>query len=177
MLTRQLDELSSLISRLGGAARQGPAAASLLRELSNRAVLHVLARERLLLPAWREAQWKDLPSDALAAHFVFKRALAELLVLQPGAAAFQEALAAFAAAIRQQKKLDRGRLVPALRRAMALDRRRVLCNDIELFFDAGAPPAAASPGASSSLHELVEEAEIVLSSLSTGWARNRSAPA
>lgn len=167
LLTRQLEELSLLVARLQACKRRG-ARERLLRELSNVAVLHVLSRERVLLPAWRRARWKDLPYEALAAHVELKRALAELMVSRPHSTSFDAAVAAFAAAVERQVATDRKRLVPALRRAFDVRDRRELFNDIEVLFEAGEPPRANELliATEAPPRELIEDAEIVLSSLS-----------
>jgi len=174
LLSRQLVEISALAGELGRCERA--AASGLYREVCNRATLHVLARERVLLPAWRRAGWKELPSDALAAHMNFKRSLAELMVHPPGKPGFRLALEAFVAAVEQHRQQDEQRLMPALRNAMDLDERRALCNDIEVLFDAGMG-ASNEPaiGSRSVAQALIEEAEVVLSSLPVSSASTAAA--
>ncbi|HEY9028820.1 MAG TPA: hypothetical protein VIP05_31315 [Burkholderiaceae bacterium] len=164
LLTRQLADLTALISRLR-ASRRGEDAIRLFGDLSNRAVLHVLSRERVLLPAWRQIRWKDLPLDAMAGHVRFKQALADLLVRPPSAEGHAEALGRFAQHVEQQRELDQHRLVPVLRGAMDIEQRRALCNDVELLFETGSPPMREPLVGSASPHDLIREAEIVLSSL------------
>jgi hypothetical protein len=153
-----------LISRLRASRREADTC-RLLRELSNRAVLHVLSRERLLLPAWRRARWKDLPLDALVAHVRFKQALASLLVRNPLEEGYDEALASFARHVEQLHLIDRDRLIPLLRGAFDIHQRRELCNDVELLFETGTPPSAESARGGASSRELIKEAGIVLTSL------------
>jgi len=164
LITRQLAELAALVARLqAGATAQE--SVQLVRELTNRAVLHVLSRERLLLPAWRRARRHDVPSDALAAHARFKQALADLVVLQPGELGFADALAALARQVECLRSLDHGRLIPTLRHAMDVDERRELFNDIELMFETGSPPVLRTSRAEQSPGELIREAKVVLSSI------------
>jgi hypothetical protein len=176
LLTRQLAELTALISRLRS-SRRGDDAARLFGDLSNRAVLHVLSRERVLLPAWRHVRWKDLPLDAMRGHVRFKQALADLLVRPPSADGHAQALCAFEAHVEQQRLLDQHRLVPVLRDAMDIELRRELCNDVELLFETGSPPMREPIFGDASPRELIAEAEIVLSSLGGMRPGGGSAPA
>lgn len=164
LLTRQLAELTALISRLRS-SRRGDDAARLFGDLSNRAVLHVLSRERVLLPAWRHVRWKDLPLDAMRGHVRFKQALADLLVRPPSSDGHAQALSTFAEHVEQQRLLDQHRLVPVLRDAMDLEQRRELCNDVELLFETGSTPMREPAIGDASPRDLIAEAEIVLSSL------------
>jgi len=161
LLTRQLVAITSLAA-LPDLRRHGEAGARAFRELCDRAVLHVLSREQILWPAWRRLDWKDLPADAMATHVTFKSELAELMVASPGRAHATAPLGSFLGAVRRQIEADRKRLVPAMRKAMDLALRRMLCNDIELLFDGATLHAAAPPP---SVRELVDEAAVVLSSL------------
>ncbi|HEY8976466.1 MAG TPA: hypothetical protein VIN75_19780 [Burkholderiaceae bacterium] len=176
LLTRQLAELTALISRLRS-SRRGEDALRLFGDLANRAVLHVLSRERVLLPAWRHIRWKDLPLDAMTGHVRFKQALAELLVRPPSSDGHAQALAAFAEHVEQQHLLDQHRLVPVLRDAMDIEQRRALCNDVELLFETGSPPMRELTAGVASPKDLVAEAEIVLSSLAAIQPVARPAPA
>ena len=176
LLTRQLVEITALAQALGQCGRQS-AAAHFYRQLCNRASLHVLARERLVLPAWRRAGWKHLASDGLRAYVDFKRALAELLVAPPGQPGFAGALAAFLRAVAAQKREDERQLVPALRKGLDLTDRRTVFNEVEALYDSdepGADAAEALPaGDGPPGRALVEEAELVLSSLAAGAAGGR----
>jgi len=176
LLTRQLAELTALISRLRS-SRRGEDALRLFGDLANRAVLHVLSRERVLLPAWRHVRWKDLPLDAMTAHVRFKQALAELLVRPPSSDGHAQALSAFAEHVEQQHRLDQHRLVPVLRDAMDLEQRRALCNDVELLFETGAPPMRELTSIDATPKDLIAEAEIVLSSLAAMQPGGQSSPA
>lgn len=158
-----------LVARLRASPREREST-RLLRELSNRAVLHVISRERILLPAWRRARWRGLPLDAMTAHVRLKQALAELVVLRPTDDRFADALAEFAAHVEAQQALDHQKLIPVLRDVMEVHERRELCNDMELLFDTGDAPARAELPLERSPWELIREAEIVLSSLLRGSA-------
>ena len=161
LLTRQLVAITSLAA-MADLRRHGEAGARAFRELCDRAVLHVLSRERILWPAWRRLDWKDLPADAMATHLAFKNELAELMVSSSGGARPAPPLDGFLAAVRRQIDADRKRLVPAMRKAMDVALRRMLYNDIELLFDGATLHAGAPP---SSVRELIDEAAVVLSSL------------
>jgi len=164
LLTRQLAELATLVSRLRS-TRRGEDAARLFGDLSNRAVLHVLSRERVLLPAWRHVRWKDIPLDAMSGHVRFKQALADLLVRPPSADGHAAALSVFAQHVERQRALDTRRLIPTLRDVMDVHLRRQLCNDVELLFETGSPPMREAVIGDASPQALIREAEIVLSSL------------
>jgi len=176
LLTRQLAELTALISRLRS-SRRGDDAVRLFGDLANRAVLHVLSRERVLLPAWRHVRWKDLPLDAMTGHVRFKQALADLLVRPPTADGHAQALARFAEHVEQQRHLDQHRLVPVMRDAMDIDLRRQLCNDVELLFETGGAPMREPIFGDASPRDLIAEAEIVLSSLAARPPGGGSPPA
>jgi hypothetical protein len=168
-LTRQLVEISALAEELSRCARHS-AAFHFYRQLCNRGSLHVLARERFLLPAWRKAGWKNLSSECLAAHFQFKHALADLLVSPPGKPRYAGCLAAFMRAAKVQHDLDEKVLVPSLREGVPLHERRLVFNDIDTLYATHdgaehAPPV--SPDATP-WQSLMEEAHVVLSSLSRG---------
>src|SRR4051812_3601091 len=94
LINRQLDGILLLIRRLES-CRDDQSKLQLFRELGDRAVLHVLSRETVLLPAWKRAGWKQFPLASFAAHGQFKRALAELLVQRPLADDFAAALESF----------------------------------------------------------------------------------
>ncbi len=146
------------------------------RELCNRASLHVVSRERFVLPAWQRAGWRNLSSDTLVAYVNFKRALAELLVCPPGKPGFAAALHGFLQAVAQQRTEDEQVLMPALRKALDVTDRRTVFNDIEALYE-NAPvqtdvPASPEPG-QPPVQALLDEAQVVLSSLphDTGESR------
>ncbi|MED5618154.1 hypothetical protein [Ideonella sp. BN130291] len=178
LFDRQLAEIASLAKALQAPLLR-PTAQTMFQQLCNRSVVHVQAREQFLLPAWRRAHWKHLPSDALATHMEFKRALADLMLQRPGSEHFNEALAAFVATVEVHRRSDRDRLVPALREAIDLADRRQLCNDIEVLYEAGASSTASlslnQPFLSS--RDLIEEAEVVLSSILQPGQAGRGAEA
>jgi len=147
------------------------------RELCNRASLHVVSRERFVLPAWQRAGWKNLSSDTLVAYVNFKRALAELLVCPPGKPGFAAALHGFLQAVAQQRIEDEQVLMPALRKALDVADRRTVFNDIEALYE-NAPvrtdePASPEPG-QLSVHALLDEAQVVLSSLPNDASASRA---
>lgn len=164
LINRQLDGILVLIRRLQG---RNPNENNLpvFRDLCNRAVLHVLSRERLLLPAWRRAKWREFPLASFQAHARFKHALAELVVRPPSAEGHFSALEAFADQVKRQRALDNECLVPLLRSAMDVPQRRDLCNDMELLFEADSAADDMALRLDTSPRDLVHEAEIVLSSL------------
>lgn len=164
LINRQLDGIVVLIRRLR-TCNTDESKLQLFRELCNRSVLHVLSRERVLLPAWRRARWKDFPLASFHAHVRFKRVLAELVVRPPSAHGHSAAMDAFADQVNQQRVLDSELLVPLLRSAMDVPQRRDLCNDIELLFEADRAADDMSLRVDTSPRDLVHEAEIVLSSL------------
>ncbi|MED5621931.1 hypothetical protein [Ideonella sp. BN130291] len=127
--------------------------------------MHVLARERFLLPAWRKVGWKDLSSECLAAHFDFKRALADMLVSPPGKPQYVGHLAAFMRATAVQRDIDQRILVPSLRTALPLAERRLVFNDIELLYASHTADGPPQRSEASPWHDLVNEAQVVLSSL------------
>ena len=143
------------------------AAIPLHRQLCGRGALHVQARERVLLPAWRQAGWKDLPAHALEAHVRFKRSLAQLIVSPPGSPEFAGSVAAFLRAARAQRERDETVLVPAVRAAMLLADRRSVFDEIEQLYDAYQPGADTEPVLPDkpAAKALVEEAELVLGAL------------
>jgi len=79
LINCQLDGIAVLIRRLSE-CDDDKRKLQLFRELCNRAVLHILSRERVLLPAWRRVRWKMFPLASFKAHVQFKRFLAELVV-------------------------------------------------------------------------------------------------
>jgi len=164
LINRQLDRILLLNGRLS-ACDDHSRRSQLFRELCNRAVLHILSRERVLLPAWRRIGWKKFPLASFRAHVQFKRHLAELVVRPPSAQGHSDALDAFASHVELQRALDDECLVPLLRSAMDVPQRRDLCNDMELLFTADRAAGDISPRIDASPRDLVREAEIVLSSL------------
>lgn len=175
LINRQLDGILLLIRRLA-ASNDDRSKLQLFRELGDRAVLHVLSRETVLLPAWKRAQWRQFPLPSFAAHVQFKRALAELLVRPPLADGFGAALDSFGHQAERQRVLDDDFLIPGLRSAMDVQQRRDLCNEIELLFDAQRSATDGAGRVGASADDLVAEAEVVLSSLSAR-RRPRQAPA
>jgi hypothetical protein len=165
LLTRQLVEISELAEQLRANLGR-PGAARLHRELCNCATLHVLARERFLLPAWARAGYKDLRLDTLAPHVEFKRHLAELMVAKPSeAASFQAVLEAFVIAARTQREVDEKLLVPALQRTVDLAERRFVMNDIDHLYGLVGRSVADLDEATLTGAGLLEDARIVLRSL------------
>lgn len=165
LLTRQLVEISSLAAQLRQSLDR-PNAKRLYRELCNCATLHVLARERFVLPAWGRAHYNGLQIDALIPHAEFKRRLAELMVRKPHDPEFLTALTTFEQAVRSQQRADEELVLPALQAAVELDERRFLMNDIDRLYSLGAAANAPDdPDAARSGIGLLEDAEIVLSSL------------
>jgi hypothetical protein len=138
LLTRQLTDIAALGKAITRCSRRA-SAWPFFRQLCNLAALHVQARDRLLLPAWQRAGWKELSSDGLLAHVRFKRALAELVVSPPGKPAFAGALTRFMRAVGDQREADEYLLLPGLRGGLELAERRALFNDIEVFYDTGRP--------------------------------------
>jgi len=176
LVNRQLDSIPLLVSRLKG-CNADESKFQLFREICDRAVLHVLSRERVLLPAWRRARWKEFPLASFAAHARFKRALADLLVHPPAADGHAAALEAFSHQVERQRALDGDCLIPRLRSAMDVPQRRELCNDIELLFDADQRSGHPSLHFDASPRELVQEAAVVLSSLARHRHVERGMPA
>ncbi len=164
LINRQLDGILVLIRRLR-TCNTDESKLQLFRELCNRAVLHVLSRERVLLPAWRRARWKEFPLASFQAHVRFKRSLAELVVRPPSADGHFAAMDAFADQVNHQRVLDSEFLVPLLRSAMDVPQRRDLCNDMELLFEADRAVDDMSLCIDTSPRDLVHEAALVLSSL------------
>jgi hypothetical protein len=166
LLTRQLNEIVILAGRLRR-CRARHAAIPLHRQLCGRGALHVQARERVLLPAWQRAGWKDLPANALEAHVWFKRTLAQLMVAPPGSPDFAGSVAAFLRAARAQRDRDETVLVPAVRAAMQLADRRSVFDEIEQLYDSYQPGADTEPVLPDKppAQALVEEAELVLNAL------------
>lgn len=163
LLTQQLKDMAQTVQALRECERTA-AAARLHRDLCNLAALYVLSRERFLLPAWQRHGRGD--AQRLQAYARFKQALAELVLNTPGRAGHAAALAAFEAAMQAQREEDRQVLVPSLREDLDLAERRSVFNDIEVFYLAGgAPPAPEAAPGSRPAQQLVEEAEVVLSSL------------
>ena len=164
LINRQLDGIPVLIRRLR-MCNTDESKFKLFRDICNRAVLHVLSREGVLLPAWRGARWKEFPLVSFQAHVRFKRALAELLVRPPSAEGHAAAMDAFADQVNRQRVLDSEVLVPLLRSAMDVPQRRDLCNDMERLFEADGAGDELSLYIDTSPRDLVHEAELVLSSL------------
>jgi hypothetical protein len=166
LLTRQLNEIVTLAGRLRR-CRARHAAIPLHRQLCGRGALHVQARERVLLPAWRRAGWKELPAHALETHVWFKRCLAQLIVSPPGSPDFAGSVAAFLRAARAQRERDESVLVPAVRSALQLADRRSVFAEIEQLYDSYQPGADTEPMLPDKppAQALVEEAELVLSAL------------
>ena len=164
LINCQLDGIAVLIRRLSE-CDDDKRRLQLFRELCNRAVLHILSRERVLLPAWRRVRWRMFPLASFKAHVQFKRFLAELVVRPPPAEGHADALDAFAGHVEHQRVLDNEYLVPLMRSAMDVPQRRDLCNDMELLFHADRVAGDLSFRIDASPRDLVHEAEIVLSSL------------
>ena len=166
LLTRQLNEIVILAGRLRR-CRAHHAAIPLHRQLCGRGALHVQARERVLLPAWRRVGWRELPAHALEAHVWFKRCLAQLIVSPPGSAEFAGSVAAFLRAARAQRDRDENVLVPAVRAAMQLSERRTVFEEIEQLYDSYRPGPDTEPLLPDKppAQALVEEAELVLNAL------------
>jgi len=164
LINRQLDRILWLNDRLS-ACKEGHRKAQMFHELCDGAVLHILSRERVLLPAWRRVGWKKFPLASFRAHVQFKRRLADLVVRPPSVAGHTDALDAFASHVEHQRALDDECLVPSLRCAMDLPQRRDVCNDMELLFGSGRVADDMPSRIGVSPHELVHEAQVVLSSL------------
>lgn len=164
LVNRQLDGILVLVRRLS-TCNTDEGKLKVFRDLCNKAVLHVLSRERVLLPAWRRAKWKEFPLASFQAHVRLKRALAELVVRPPAAEGHSAAMTAFADLVNHQRVIDSEILVPLLRSAMDVPQRRDVCNDLELLFEADRVVDELSLCIDTSSHNLVHEAELVLSSL------------
>jgi hypothetical protein len=175
LINRQLDGILLLIRRLEG-SNDDRSKLQWFREVGDRAVLHVLSRETVLLPAWRRAEWRQFPLVSFAAHVQFKRALAELLVRPPRADGFVAALGSFGHQAERQRALDGEFLIPGLRSAMDVQQRRDLCNEIELLFDVQRTAVDDAGRRGASAGDLLAEAEIVLSSLSARGPAGRQPP-
>jgi hypothetical protein len=164
LINRQLDRILWLNDRLS-ACKDGQRRAQMFRELCDGAVLHILSRERVLLPAWRRVGWKKFPLASFRAHVQFKRRLADLVVRPPSVEGHSDALDAFASHVEHQRALDDECLVPSLRCAMDVPQRRDVCNDMELLFGSDRVAANVPVRIDASPRELVHEAQVVLSSL------------
>lgn len=138
------------------------------RRLCDRAGLHVLSRERFLLPAWRQVKWRDFPFASFRAHVCLKRALAELMVRPPSANGHSAALEAFAVQVKRQRALDCDYLIARLRGALDVQQRRDLCNDIELLFETDRTSTDGLMNLDASPRDLMWDAQVVLSSLASG---------
>lgn len=162
LLTRQLGEMADLTRALQRCASVGTAR-HLHRELCNQGSLYVLSRERFLLPAWARGGGD---AERLPAYAAFKQALADLVVTPPGRPSFSVTLTAFAGAIALQQDEDRQVLLPALRQGLDLADRRSVFNEIEVFYLADRRhPGASLPLGRLPGQTLLQEAEVVLSSL------------
>lgn len=105
------------------------------RELCNRGTLHIIARERVLLPAWREAGYKELAVDALVPHAQFKRCLADLMVAAPARRPeFLAVLDALIEAASLQRDADEEQILPAMRKALDADARRGVLDEIDRLY-------------------------------------------
>jgi hypothetical protein len=166
LLTRQLEDIAALAGQLKDNLDR-PAAPQLYRDLCNRATLHVVARERILLPAWAREGYRELRLDAMVPHGEFKRRLADLMVTAPRATSqFRAALDAFVAAAKAQQQADEEILVPGLRQAIDLDARRLVMEDIDRLYSLGGSAAPTAPEPAPAVaRELLQEARVVLSSL------------
>jgi len=146
-----------------------------VRELCDRAVLHVRAREQVIMPALLRAGWQGLSAETQGVHLRFKRALANLVVNQPGTAHFDSALRGFDEAVAQLAADDEYAFIPALRAATELSERRAMCRDIELMYQSFEPPVPqVGPEPEQPPSALVEEAALVLSSLAGVPASDRA---
>lgn len=164
LINRQLDGILMLSRRLQ-TCNKCESRLKLHSNICNRAVLHVMSRECVLLPAWRRARWKDFPLASFQAHVRLKHALAELVIRPPLSEGHSAAMDAFADQVIHQRALDRGYLVPMLRSAMDAPQIRDLCNEIERLFEADGPVDELSPCIDTSPRDLVQEAAVILSSL------------
>lgn len=166
----QLDALTRLARRLmhddGSATRR-----LAWRELMDRAAAHFHVREKVVLETFRQAGWKGMNSDALAAHLQLKRALAALCICPPGEPDFGELLQRFNEAVAHQRGADELWIVPALRMITTGDQRRAICEEIEQLYDTLVPPASHYLDS----EHLAEDAAVVLSSLA-GGGDGRGAP-
>ncbi len=138
----------------------------IVRELCDRAVLHVRAREQVIMPALLRAGWQGLSAETQGVHLRFKRALANLVVNQSGTEHFGPALQGFDQAVADLAQDDEYAFIPALRAATELSERRAMCRDIELMYQSFEPPMPqVGPEPEQAPAALVEEAALVLSSL------------
>jgi hypothetical protein len=162
--------MTDLVSALQRCTAAGTAR-HLHRELCNHASLYVLSRERFLLPTWARSGGD---AERLPAYAGFKHALADLVVTPPGRPSFRLCLTAFAGAIALQQVEDRQVLLPALREGLDLADRRNVFNEMELFYLAD---DRAGRGLAPRPQSLVDEAEVVLSSLGGTSPQRSRAPA
>jgi hypothetical protein len=176
LLGEQLMKMRELLAQLPGCGDER-VLKRIVRELCDRAALHVRAREQVIMPALLRAGWQGLSAETQGVHLRFKQALANLVVNQPGTGHFEVALRGFDQAVADLARDDEYAFIPALRAATDLSERRAMCRDIELMYQSFEPPVPqAGPEPEQAPVALVEEAALVLSSLAGMPAGNRVPP-
>ena len=162
LISRQLLKIQTLLAWV----RQLPISKAKLlayRELCDRAASHIQIRERLLWPILQQRGGADAPTDAV--HQKFKQAVAHMMVSPPEGLEFERGLDTLEQVLLIQMDIDRRALVPALRMVTDVSERRSLCLDIELAYLTTVPDETQRLEDMPTCRELVNEAQVVLSSL------------
>ena len=157
--------------RSGGIASIG---SPMFNEFARALGAHQTVIDQTVIPALEACGWRGLSSDVLTGHMALKRSFAELLTLRRESTGFDASLAGLMRQLARQCELEDRKLLPLLTDSLSESQREVLAFEAEAHLThilGDMPLENAEPALPAT--ELLEEAQLVLSSLPSANKRER----